>query len=90
MQRVEGSSPFLRFFSASGVVRPPVVDYYGRASWMSRRRPGKPTEMRSDLPSHVMSVRTTTSATSAIVRRRGTVANRTRVASAVLGQSGRS
>jgi hypothetical protein len=39
-----------------------------------RRRPGKPIEMRSDVPSHVTSVRTTTKATSAIVRRRGTVA----------------
>ena len=40
---------------------------------MTRRRPGTPNAMWSDLPSHVMSVRRTINATSAIVRRRGTV-----------------
>jgi hypothetical protein len=50
-----------------------IVDCYGRTSWMMRRRPGKPIEMRSDLPSHVTSVRTTINATKAMVRRRGTV-----------------
>jgi hypothetical protein len=38
---------------------------------MMRRRPGKPREMRSDLPSQVTSVKTTTSATRASVRSRG-------------------
>jgi hypothetical protein len=38
-----------------------------------RRRPGTPSEMRSDLPSQVMSVRTKINATRAMVRRRGTV-----------------
>ena len=33
-------------------------------------RPGQPTEMRSDFPSHVTSVTTTTTAAIAIVRRR--------------------
>jgi hypothetical protein len=50
-----------------------VVVRYGRTSWMMRRRPGKPTEIRSDFPSHVTSVRTTINATRAIVRRRDTV-----------------
>jgi hypothetical protein len=36
------------------------------------RRPGQPTEMRSDVPSHVTSVKTTTTtAAIAIVRGRG-------------------
>ena len=38
-----------------------------------RRRPGRPNEMRSDVPSHVTSVRATITATRAMVRRRGTV-----------------
>jgi hypothetical protein len=46
--------------------------YYGRTSWKMRRRPGTPNEMRSDEPSHVTSVRTTTNATRATVRSRGT------------------
>ena len=49
-----------------------ILDRYGKTTSTMRRRPGKPIEMRSDLPSHVTSVRTTT-ATRAIVRRRGTV-----------------
>lgn len=42
------------------------------------RFPGIPTEMRSDLPSHVTSVRTTIRATSAIARRRGIGSEATR------------
>lgn len=40
---------------------------------MMRRRPGTPIEMRSDLPSHVKSVRTTINAMRAMVRKRGRV-----------------
>jgi len=36
-----------------------------------RFRPGQPTEMWSDVPSHVTSVTTTTNAAIAIVRKRG-------------------
>ena len=50
---------------------------YGKTSWMMRRRPGKPMEMRSDLPSQVTSVRTTINATTASVRRRRGIANET-------------
>ena len=50
----------------------PHHERYGKTSWTMRRRPGRPIEMRSDLPSQVTSVSTTISATKAIVRRRGT------------------
>jgi len=36
-----------------------------------RLRPGQPNEIRSDVPSHVTSVTTTTTAAITIVRRRG-------------------
>ncbi len=50
---------------------------YGKTSWMMRRRPGKPMEMRSDLPSQVTSVRTTINATTESVRRRRGIADET-------------
>ena len=50
---------------------------YGKTSWMMRRRPGTPMEMRSDLPSQVTSVRTTINVTTASVRRRRGIADET-------------
>jgi hypothetical protein len=44
----------------------------GSTSLRMGRRPGNPNAMRSDLPSHVTSVRTTIKATKPSVRRRGT------------------
>ena len=55
---------------------------------MMRRRRGKPTEMRSDLPSHVTSVRATINATRAMVRRRGTALETYSLAAVALGPSG--
>ena len=49
------------------------VAAYGNTNWAKRLRPGQPNEMCSDVPSHVTSATTTTSATIAIVRRRGTL-----------------
>lgn len=48
---------------------------YGNTNEAMGLRPGQPTEMRSDVPSHVTSVTTTTTAAAAIaiVRRRGMV-----------------
>ena len=43
----------------------------GNANEARGLRPGQPTEMRSAVPSHVTSVTATTTATIAIVRRRG-------------------
>src|SRR5678816_2424128 len=45
---------------------------YGNTNEAIGLRPGQPTEMRSDVPSHVTSVTTTTTAAAiAMVRRRG-------------------
>ena len=48
-----------------------VGTFYGNTIEAMRLRPGQPTEIRSDVPSHVTSVTATATATITIVRRRG-------------------